>query len=284
MRASILSTIAASALVMSAFAASGCAKSADPEESVAEERSALETGSLVSLDPESEPSLLPPQGKTPVGGAKDNFTCQWQTQNASYCYVDIENAILDCADNVASDVRIIDTDSGIVLEVDMAGHKMLQVGTKVAGPHGYALHIADSPSNNGWAGDGGDFSNDSEALLYENTMFVWGSDRVGNPNLLKAQNVIPDGDGVLWAGVCDGKFLLYSWDFTNPATNALVTSVDGLFQIDGNEPDNENGGVNDTKLYVGLERTVGSSSRTGSDLYSAPWGGPVYQVLLLLAD
>ena len=142
-----------------------------------------------------------------------------------------------------------------------------------------------SPSNNAWRGDASHFANDSEMHIYNNTLFVWGNDNIGSPQLLKQSNVLPDKDGVLWAGVCDSEFLWYSWDQVNPSTSAYLNDSVGLFQIDGNEPDAQAGGVNDTKLYVGLERTIGTASRTGVDLHASPIpGSPGDDVTLILLD
>jgi len=222
-----------------------------------------------------------PLGKTPA-----NVQCP-NVSYSSMCYLDIDSGTItpSCSPILSNDVNVISTTNGLVIEVDMQDWSRLQVGTRIQNPHHYSLHIGNSPSNNGWGGDSGQFSNDSEFHLYNDSVLVYGNDHIGSPLLHSQANAVPSGLPYVWATVCDGYFNWYAWDPTsNVGSQFTVTDAVGLFQIDGNEQD-VNASGNDTKLYIGLERTVGSSSRTGGDLVVAPSGdgGEGIDVQLILS-
>lgn len=217
--------------------------------------------------------LTPPKGEI-TSPSNAELLCPWSGTGATYfCYVDLDTGTKPtCAPEIANQVNIINTANGAVVEVDTSGFQQMLVGSVIQNSQGYALHIGNSPSNNGWGGDSGHFSNDSEAHLYNSSLFVYGNDHAGTPLLAQVSNAVPaQNQPVIWAAVCDGVFRWSSYD-TVSQTGGNHDIVDsGIFQIDGNEMDSNPNG-NDQNLYIGLERTISNSSRTGGDLISAPSG------------
>lgn len=51
----------------------------------------------------------------------------------------------------------------------------------------------------------------------------------------------------------------------------MVTHPDSIFQFDGNEPDPQAGGTNDTILYVSFNQVVAGPSRSGSGIEPTPY-------------
>lgn len=210
--------------------------------------------------------------------------------NVSYsemCYLDVDAGVItpSCSPGLSQYVQVISSANGMVVEVDMQGWDKLQVGTRIQNPQGYVMHIGNSPSNNAWGGDSGHFSNDSEVHVYNESVYVYGNDNIGSGLMHSQGGAIPQGLPYVWATVCDSYFNWYAWDpISNQGSNFTITDATGLFQIDGNEFDqNPNG--NDTKLYLGFERTVANGSRTGSDIVVAPSGdgGEGIDVQLILS-
>lgn len=154
-------------------------------------------------------------------------------------------------------VSIASTVDGLVLDIDMAARSSLAVDTIYADAEGWVLNIANSPTNNGYAGDRGTTSNDSEAQLLDDELRVYLSDRGGNELALSEPGAIDPERDRSTALICDGFF-----GFRSSQLRATLGDP-FLFQIDGDEPDDERGTTNDTLLHVGFERVVGATSRVG---------------------
>ena len=229
--------------------------------------------SLLAIGSQAQETPLPLKDELAPSSNAD-ASCPWSGTGATYfCYIDLDTGTKPiCADQILNHVNIIETTNGAVVEVDTTGFQQMLVGTVMQNSHEYALHIGNSPSNNGWGGDSGHFSNDSEAHLYNSSLFVYGNDNAGTPLLAQVSNAVPaQNQPVAWAAVCDGIFRWYSYDPVSQTGSSHDVVNSGIFQIDGNEADaNPNG--NDRNLYIGLERTIGNSSRTGGDLIAAPSG------------
>lgn len=208
--------------------------------------------------------------------------------HSQMCYLDIDAGVItsSCSSGLSNDISVVSSTNGLVVEVDMQNWKKLQVGTRIQNPQAYAMNIGNSPSNDGWGGDRSHFSNDSEMHLYNSSVYVYGNDNIGGSLLHSQGGAVPTtGLPVIWATICDGYFNWYAYEpISNQGNNFTVTDSVGLFQIDGNEYDqNPNG--NDTKLYIGLERTIANTSRTGGNLVVAPSGdsGEGVDVQLILS-
>lgn len=127
------------------------------------------------------------------------------------------------------------------------------------------MHWANSPSSNGWGGDGGDFSNDAEVFVYGSSVILYSNDTYGATSLASGAGVDPTSQSTGTAVLCDSYF---GWTGDNTGTTIEHTGPE-TFQIDGNEADTQSStGLNDQLVYLGVERTVGSTARTGGDVDS----------------
>ena len=80
---------------------------------------------------------------------------------------------------------------GPVYTLDMSDWDVAIVDVDVRNPDGYWLHLGNSRTNNGWSGDSGQTSNDSEAQLRKSALEVFRSDKGGSSI---AQNQTPTVD------------------------------------------------------------------------------------------
>jgi len=179
----------------------------------------------------------------------------------STCIINIATGAATC-DN-GNPTYTVSTTSGLVLRLDMSNWTTVRADVDLTGmvdPDGanWILNIGNSPSNNGWAGDSGHFNNDSEMQLFGYTLTVYHNDLAGNGQALTQHSAFdPDGDSAT-AIVCDSYF---GWESSTVPYIDLFDA--GIFQIDGDEPDVAAGVKNDQQLYIGINRTVGSSGRDG---------------------
>jgi hypothetical protein len=81
------------------------------------------------------------------------------------CSIDVENSTTDCSGAVAVDF----TARGAVL--DLTGRSGVEFTIGLCDPTGFAFHLADSPSSDGYAGDSGTYANDAE-LHTDGVLFV----------------------------------------------------------------------------------------------------------------
>ena len=187
--------------------------------------------------------------------ATEWVTCVLEGGRAVYC---------DMPTGEADPVTLLSHSSGgstlyNTLQIDMSNFTTMVVEADTNKPSQWALHIADSPSNDGYGGDASDFTNDSEAQLFTTSMAVY-SDEIGGTTLLQnTPNVIASSTDTLYTVVCDG----YIGFESNTIGYTDLSSVN-IFQIDGDEVDTQAaGGINDQLLFLGVNRTVGSATRVG---------------------
>ena len=185
--------------------------------------------------------------------------CPLPTQTLT-CEVTLSTGGVKCSTGPSTSwpITLTSTSSGYVYTLDMSAWDLVKTDLNTKGPSNYAIHWANSPSNDAWGGDGGDFENDSEAFLYGTSVYAYGNQSSGTPYLGGANLLTSSALESSVALICDSYF-----GFTSPS-GMFEHAGPEIFQIDGNEPDAENGVVNDQKLYVGVRRTVGSTSRTGT--------------------
>jgi hypothetical protein len=156
-----------------------------------------------------------------------------------------------------TDAKIWATASG-VYALDMAPYQTVRVSGNIRSASGYAMHWSNSPSGDGWGGDGSDNENDSEAFLYNTGLQLYDSDRGGSTSVMSVGGAVDSTSDAFSSIICDGYF-----GFESGSTAYVDFADPYIFQIDGDEPDNQAGGTNDTMLYFGANRTTGSSSRSG---------------------
>ncbi|MCO4773628.1 MAG: hypothetical protein KDA24_26585 [Deltaproteobacteria bacterium] len=197
--------------------------------------------------------------------AEDHGPCD--TTIFSECIVDLWTGATRC-DN-GDPLAVVSTSGGLVLRADMANWTAMVATADVDLPpamsDNWALNIGNSPSNNGWGGDGSEFANDTEVQLWNNGVQVIQNDfgvNVGEPQILAGFGPATDLSGdLVEATVCDGYF---AWD---SSTSTGDVTDPHLFQIDGDEADfqaSANDYSNDTYLWIGVGRTIGWAGRNGT--------------------
>lgn len=207
-----------------------------------------------------------------------------------------------CSTSVAS-VSTGTTSAGdktAVAAVSMSGYQRLDVFARVCDPSGWALHMADSPTTNGWGGDAGTTDHDAEAYIYDGDGFqfygAYDFNRAAYPSITAVNHAInPDSLDADGCGVVQMAFVNAS--STSAATSVLfdgdATDAYDAPEIQVNSMYGPRLGYTSTtsstvttrsietdyedrasladryKWYVGVNRTVGSPSRFGSGVEEA---------------
>lgn len=153
------------------------------------------------------------------------------------------------------------TGTGMVVGIDLSGYSYAIIRGGISGGSGWLLNLGDSPTNNGYCGDAGTTSNDSELWITGTNVYLCDSDRGGSDYLWTWTGAL-SATSAFQIMVADGAV-----SFQNRGTGAYkVYGSDTVFQVDGDEPDAE-AGTNDTRLWLGLNRVIsGPGSRTGSGM------------------
>lgn len=176
-----------------------------------------------------------------------------------FCEIDIDNGSISCPYLPdPSDVTVLSANSSgqMVLRLDMTDWSAMQIKAEATSIQNYAFHIGNSISNNGWAGDSGHSLYDSEAHMYNNGLYVYRNDIGGSGLAGSLGNAIPNGNGSMCVTVTDSELTWYGTPAGSPQSTTYVNVSDpDIFQI----------GADDSFLYIGFNRTVGSAGRTGSN-------------------
>ncbi len=123
-------------------------------------------------------------------------------------------------------------------------------------PQGYWFHLADSPTCNGWGGDGGQFSNDAEIQLLNTTLSLFGTDGNNGADLGDSNPFVP-ASGLSTRSIWVADEVVQSFD--------PCYTVNSPYALRLNAPDPE--GAPDALWYVGLNGVYsGESDRRGSGL------------------
>jgi hypothetical protein len=119
-------------------------------------------------------------------------------------------------------------------------------------PHAWSINLGDSPTNDGYAGDGGTTDNDAELWILEENLSVATSGAAPDNPLATAHLALTDGGLKL---VAKNQFV--SWG--NPYSFVQAPNTRNLFAI----PDPTVTAADQRALYLGLNRTIGNGSRSG---------------------
>ncbi len=183
------------------------------------------------------------------------------------CIVDVDAGTSTCDDSEVT----LTTNSGIyrVAKIDMDGYLRMDAIVDICSPSGYATHFTDSPSGNGWGGDSGHTTHDAEAQLYYNDFSFWGpydyARYVAEPVLLEQDVVAASGCYQTHWSIQE-DVLRFDDDGDPADSSKLVLNSFNSFELAPyDEADSEDpGGLYADLWYAGLNRTVGSSSRSGT--------------------
>lgn len=185
------------------------------------------------------------------------------------CTVNVAAGTHDCTDGEVT----LTTNSGIyrVLRVDLAPDFVrLDVLVDVCNPTGWWTHFADSPTCNGYGGDAGTAAHDAEAHLTNRRFYYYSMDPDSRP-IMNTDEVVPTGGcyRVQWS-IYENEVLFDDDATTTDTPRVEARSVRGFDSAPYDEADSEDSSGADADLwYVGLNRTVASSSRSGTGVNKA---------------
>jgi|GEM_PF-2140494 len=128
-------------------------------------------------------------------------------------------------------------------------------------PTGWLVDIGDSSTNNGYGGDSGTQSNDSELHIENGTLCIYFSDAGGGTLFVSEPNAAP-ANGRIKLEISNNK--VYYYNYTTGVSRTWTSPY--IFALNG-QSDSE-GPINYT-LYAGINRVVGSTSRVGSGVATA---------------
>ncbi len=190
------------------------------------------------------------------------------------CSVDVVRSTHDCTDNVIT----LTTNSGSyrVARADLssASYKRLDAFVDVCAPTGWWFHLADSPTCNGYGGDGATTEHDAEAYNLGTDFGMYSTYDTSRSAFRVTYN---SEDVVAASGCYRVQWTIYEDrilfdDGGDPADSSLVDvrSVHGFDSAPYAESDSEDPTGADADLwYVGMNRTVASSSRSGTGTLNA---------------
>ncbi|MEM7126195.1 MAG: vWA domain-containing protein [Chloroflexota bacterium] len=128
-------------------------------------------------------------------------------------------------------------------------------------PNGWTVNIGDSPSNNGYGGDGGDQSNDAEMIILDGALVVYGNDYTperattdGHREMHYTEDMVRGGESMT-IEVANEWLSVHS-----PGGNEEISSP-YLYAL-ARQPDRE--GRTNYELYAAFNRTIASEGRKGS--------------------
>ena len=192
------------------------------------------------------------------------------SQGSTYyqCTINISGATHDCTNGIVT----VTSSSGSqrVARVNLApSYLRLDAFVDVCTPTGWWIHLGDSPSSNGGGGDGSHTEHDAEAYVLGTNFEMYGMynySRGGIEVVHRSEAVVPASGcyRVQWT-VFESRAMFD--DDGNPADTPRVEarSTHGFESAPYDEPDSEDDTAADANLwYVGMNRTVGTSSRSGT--------------------
>ena len=181
---------------------------------------------------------------------------------ADSCEIDLENNTHNCQNIPA--IRFIDGPTGnkvvICISLNPGTTRFTEAAFTVEYKKkavGWTLNIGDSISNNGFAGDAADQSNDAEAQILDQVLSVYGSDyTASDARLLLKSSPVVGGKGASIKLTVRNQYL--SWS-SNGQNSELSSQY--LYALNGQRDDE--GPVN-YDIYAAFNRTIAPAGRNGS--------------------
>lgn len=193
----------------------------------------------------------------------------------------------NCSSAIAT---LLSSMMGSTYRINMSGYQRMDLFASVCNPTGWTLHVTDSPTADGYGGDGATTDHDAEGYLFSNTQFQYFSSfemsRWVAGNVVTNKNAFPGGCKTVHiaaihpSGSASSTFR-FEGDTANPSYTTDVQSLYGMklgytacatstSSQRAVECDWEDAALGDKNYwYIGLNRTVGSSSRFGTGVSSA---------------
>lgn len=192
------------------------------------------------------------------------------------CEVDVVAGTTTC------DSSIVVSHSGTqwVLKFDTQYTARIDVYAQTNNAMGWALHLADSPSNDGYGGDRAQADHDAEIYVRSANVDYYGAsdaagvfpDRQTTAATLTGDRVVhlgaelgPEGTDVTWQAYDGSSWAGTTWATTRGFSKQYTACASSTSAGRGTTCDWEDRALGyDDYVYVGVNRMVGNSSRTGS--------------------
>jgi len=174
------------------------------------------------------------------------------------CLVSVGAGRVSCDDGATSThVSTVSTSSGLVLRLNMDGYVSVRVNGRLASASSWALELGDSSTNDGYCGDSGTTMYDAEAWILGSGYYVCDADMGGSDYEVNLPSAVTTTSDTVTLEACDGEL-----NFISSTTGDQLDSTTA-FQFGGDEKDSK-GVVNDKYLYLGLNRVIRTTSRSGA--------------------
>jgi hypothetical protein len=197
---------------------------------------------LYEVEPTPESGVVPP--KQVDCDELDPPPC------ADACTIDVAAETSDCPFDIDW------SQSRFTVEMPTRSSR-LQLSANICDPAGWTLHVGDSPSNNGFGGDAGEFTNDAELHFVDTGLAIYGSDRS-----VDAPGHVRQYEDVLAASGCTAVVLDIGDAYLSTSPVCAIDQSSDLFRLDADDIE----GSPDRRWYVGMNRAYASSGRSGSGL------------------
>lgn len=202
--------------------------------------------------PPSPPVAVAPPQPPAVPQANNSGNCGYR------CTYDTQHGTSDCAGAVTT---MDGTPAAPVAQIDLSNFRELELTLHLCNPRGWVLNLGDSPSNNGYGGDSGQFSNDAEVQVVNEALGVYSNDfnPEGGAHLLY-QNA---SFGSL-SGCVVRRLLVRDGQLQSPSPVISLQSP-YLLRLDGQDQE----GPPDRRWFLALNRVIANTERSGTGLHRA---------------
>lgn len=183
------------------------------------------------------------------------------------CVVDINGGVNTCTGAVS---LLVNSGAARVGKVDLSsGYQRMDIFVDLCNPTGWTVHVADSPTCNGFGGDGFTTSHDAETHLTD-TSFQMYDDDLGNLAAVERNAIAATGCYRVQYSILEDTVLFDNDGNPADAAKINVDSYEGFERAPYAEADSEDpGGADANFWYFGLNRTVNDPSRSGTGVSKA---------------
>lgn len=156
----------------------------------------------------------------------------------------------------------------LLLQLDLTYYQRAKFVIRFQDPplEGACVNIGDSPTNDGWGGDNGQFSNNAELQIIAPSggFLVYGSDAMLEADtegkkslLLRGEPALVAAKDTLTLEITDGQV---AWSNSRGKPGQLQSPH--LFALKG-QPDQKHGGANDHLIFAAFNRVIANPQTTG---------------------
>lgn len=179
--------------------------------------------------------------------------------NAILCEIELSKNLNGCEDIAAIKAQNPIENGSVVLKLDLRSYKQVRFYIYYGdAPDGWSVNIGDSESNNGYAGDGGDQSNDAEIQIVNGGLAIYGNDYIPpdqtTDKLRHIRSIVNfvKKDSLILLKVGNG---LFGWSETDQLRSPYLYALNG-------QKDDE--GSTNYEIYAAFNRVIGTDGRSGT--------------------